>query len=294
MAMNARSSSLSKASGVPGSLRSFLGVAVAVLALLLLAPAVCSGQLIYGRVLVQGDTTAIPGADLVLTDSAGLPVARVQTDDAGSFRLSAPGPGRFQLSASRIGLAPISAEVSVRAKEAVEVELRMAEEAIPLDPFVVVGRREIREGTLDEFYDRMARMRQRGTGQFLTKEQIENRSSMSLPLLLQTMPGVWLSFSGQSVELLSSGTSGEVFCTPEYFLDGRPMLGGYREIQVIDLEGVEVYRGYSEALHGYFPDECGTIFLWRKPDWGNPFAWNRLLLGGGLVALALALTTLVF
>lgn len=287
MAMNARHSSLSKARGAPGSLRSLPGVAVAVLALLLFAPAVCSGQSIYGRVLVQDDTTAISGADLVLTDSAGLPVARVQTDESGSFRLPAPGPGRFRLSASRIGLSPISAEVLVREKEAVEVELRMAEEAIPLDPIVVVGRREIRAGTLDEFYDRMARMKQRGVGHFLTKEQIENRAFMSLSLLLQTIPGVWSSG-------LISSTSEGTFCTPEYYLDGRPMLGGYREIQLIDLEGVEVYRGYSEAVPGYFPDGCGTIFLWRKPDWGNPFAWDRLFLGAGLAAVALAIASLVF
>ncbi len=262
--------------------------------LFLLTPGTTSGQSIYGRVLLQGDTTGISGADLVLTDSAGLPVARVQSDDSGSFRLPAPGPGRFQLSASRIGLSPISAQVRVQEREAVEVELRMAEEAIPLDPIVVVGRREIRAGTLDEFYDRMARNKQAGKGRFLTKEQIENRISMSLPLLLQTIPGVWLGSTNGPVRLLNPSTFGGSFCVPEYVLDGIPMLGGYREIQVMDLEGVEVYRGYSEAVHGYFPDGCGTIFLWRKADWGNPFAWNRLFLGAGLVALAMALTTLLF
>jgi hypothetical protein len=169
----------------------------------------------------------------------------------------------------------------------------MAEEAIPLEPIVVVARREIRQGTLDEFYDRMARMKQKGVGQFLTLEQIEARISLRLPYLLQTIPGVWYwGGGGLSVSLLNSRALGGVFCSPEYYLDGRPMLGGLREIATIDLEGVEVYRGYSEALHGYFPDACGTIFLWRKKDWGNPFSGGRVLLALALVSVCLGLAAL--
>lgn len=258
----------------------------------LLGPRVCAGQSIHGRVLARGDTAGVPGADLALTDSAGTVVARVQADSAGGFRLPVPGPGEFQVDASRIGFSPIRALVMVGEREVVEVELRMSEEAIVLDPIVVVARRRIREGTLDEFYDRMARMKQSGRGRFLTKEQIEARVSMSLPLLLQTLPGVWLAPGGRSVRLLSSSAMDGVFCAPEYILDGRPMLGGYRDIQVMDLEGVEVYRGYSEAVAGYFPNRCGQVFLWRRPDWGNPFAWGRLFLAGGLMALALTLASL--
>ena len=112
-------------------------------------------------------------------------------------------------------------------------------------------------------------------------------------MLLQTLPGVWLTSSGRSVELLNRSASGGTFCNPEYILDGQPMLGGYRTIQVLDLEGVEVYRGYSEAVHGYFPNSCGMIFLWRKPDWGNPFSWRRVFLAGGLMAIAWAVSVIL-
>jgi hypothetical protein len=219
-------------------------------------------------------------------------VARVQADDAGAFRLPAPGPGSFLIHASRIGFSSIEVEVRIEEREVVEVELRMAEEAIPLEPIVVVARREIRQGTLDEFYDRMARMRQNGVGQFLTREQIESRESLRLPYLLQTIPGVWYWGTGLSVQLLNPGTGGGTFCAPEFYLDGRPMLGGLREIHAIDLEGVEVYRGYSEALHGEFPNECGTIFLWRRTDWGNPFSWGRVFMAAGLVAVGLTVIAL--
>lgn len=268
----------------------------ALLAILLLpfGPGRAACQSVHGHVLVEGDTVAVSGADLVLTDSAGSVVARVQATDAGEFRLPAPGPGRYRIQASRLGYATVSADVRLGDREVLEIELRMATEAIPLEPLVVVARRQIQQGTLDEFYDRMARMKQAGKGQFLTKEQLERRTSMPLPLLLQTLPGVWMEGSGGAVSLLNPSPSGGTFCTPEFYLDGIPMLGGYREIHVLDLEGVEVYRGYSEAIHGYFPSACGMIFLWRKPDWGNPFSLGRLFLVIGLAAAAFGVGALLF
>lgn len=239
---------------------------------------------------MAGDTVPVAGAELSLLDAGGVPVARVHADDRGAFRLPAPGPGSFHVQASRIGFATISAEVALGAEESTEVELRMAEEAVPLEPIVVVGRRRIRPGTLEEFYDRMARMQQVGKGQFLTREQIADRESMPLPFLLQTLPGVWTDTPSGGVKLVSSG-SGGMFCTPEFVLDGQPMLGGYRELQTMDLEGVEVYRGYSEAVEGH-PNRCGTVFLWRRADWGNPMSFGGAVLAAGLGALSLLIFTL--
>lgn len=256
-------------------------------------PSPAKSQSIFGRVLSQGGDAPVPAADLILIDSTGAIVSQVQADSLGDFRLPAPGPGRYLIRASRLGFSRTDATVQLREQEILEVELKMGEEAIPLDPIVVVARKRIREGTLDEFYDRMARMKQAGRGQFLTKEQIEARISLSLPMLLQTIPGVWLQSGGQSVQLINPMASVEgQFCNPEFLLDGRPMLGGYREIQVMDLEGVEVYKGYSEAVSGHFPHRCGQIFLWRKPDWGNPFSWGRLVVASGLVLGIWALISL--
>lgn len=257
--------------------------AAALAAVLLLGTGPAAGQSVYGRVLVLGDTIGVSGADLTLADSTGTLLARVQADSAGRFRIPAPGPGRFILGASRIGFAGVSSAITIGEREVVEAELRMAEEAIPLEPLLVVARREIDEQSLEMFYDRMARNRQRGVGHFLTLDQIENRTQLSLAILLQTLPGVW--YRGGSVQMVNPSPSGGRFCTPEFFLDGMPMLGGFREIVVMDMEGVEVYRGYSEAQEGIFPSPCGQIFLWRKRDWGNPFSWRRVFLAAGLLAV---------
>jgi len=158
----------------------------------------------------------------------------------------------------------------------------------------VVGRREIRPGTLEQFYDRMARNRQAGKGQFLTLDQIQNRTQMSLALLLQTIPGVRSAgFRAESVQLLNP-SGGSTFCTPELFLDGRPMLGGFREISLLDVEGVEVYRGYEESVEGEFPNPCGQIFIWRKTEWGHPFAWSRLFVVAGIGAMGILISIFVF
>jgi hypothetical protein len=244
------------------------------------------GQSITGRVLVAGDTTGVAGVDLLLTDSAGLAVARVQSDGSGAFRLAAPSAGSYEIVASRIGLATRRVVVEVGEREVLEVELRMAEEAIPLEPIVVVARRQIQEGTLDEFYDRMARMKQAGRGWFMTREEIEGSGAADLPFLLYRAPGVFLQpvgHSGYAIQMRRPGA----FCTPAYFVDGLPA-GGFTPVMG-DLEGIEVYRGRFESVEGYWPNDCGMVFLWRRKDWGNPFSWSKLAIAGGFAALGIAL-----
>jgi hypothetical protein len=259
-----------------------------------LGPLPVLGQSVHGRILLLGDTTGIEGVGLSLIDAADSTVARVTSDDRGRFRLPAPAGGTFRVQASRIGYADVDAEVVVREAEAVEVELRMAPEAIPLDPILVVGRREVRKGTIEEFYDRMARMKQAGKGQFMTREQIEARKSLRLGRILHTIPGVWVDGPDSAPRLLNTSPRERgSFCSPVFFLDGQPMLGGYRDFVPDDIEGIEVYRGYGEAVPGEFPDDCGQVFLWRRPDWGNPIRWRRAFAAVGLGAVVWFLASLV-
>ena len=272
-----------------------LPLALLPVALLLLAipPPALHAQSIFGRVIVAGDTTGVSGAELVLTDSTGVPVARVQSTETGHFRLPAPGAGQFIVRISRIGFAELEVVATFREEETVEVEIRMAEEAIPLEPILVMARREIRPGTLEQFYDRMARNKQRGKGHFLTREEIEKRSSLRLGLIIQTLPGVLTRGRNHTPVLVNPSARGGVLCSPEFFLDGRPMLNGYRDFEPTDLEGIEVYRGYSEAVDGEFPNSCGQIFIWRRSDWGNPITWRRTFIALGLGAILWAITGLI-
>jgi hypothetical protein len=276
-------------------------------------------QLIRGQVLLEGREEGVEGVDVALVDATGRARAATVSDSAGTFNLTVPEPGPWVIMASRLGLATVRAEIDVDEKELVEVELVTAEAAIPLEPLVVVARRRIARGSLDEYYDRMERMRARGEGFFFTRTDLERRDRTPLPILLQTAPGVIASPSGGAgYRLRMTGVRG--MCTPDVYLDGLPMQGGegpasaaveegasslypvrtasegaaqprYATIPILDLEGVEIYRGRSAPPEGYWPSDCGIILLWRKRDWGEPFSWGTLLLVGGLGALSLVAIT---
>lgn len=275
------------------------------------APSV-RAQLIRGRILEQGNDRGVDGAEISLIDVTGATVMLAVSDSTGGFALSVPTPGLWRIAATRIGLTAVEAEVNVGEKELVEVELTMAPEAIPLEPIVVVGRRRIQQGTLDEFYDRMERMKRRGVGFFFTAEDIKRLERTDLPLMLQHAPGVFASSSGGGAGYLIQMAGRGGLCYPDIYLDGLPLSGArgsatgvaegpssgglypfgnggggaagprYNSIPVMDLEGVEIYRGRWEQPDGYWSSDCGIIFLWRKKGWGNPFSMQTLLLVGGV------------
>lgn len=253
--------------------------------LLLGAMGPVGGQSIRGRVLVAGDTVGVDGVSVTLLDTAGQPLFQVQSDPDGWFRIPLEAPGTYGMSLARLGFRSFQAEVAVGEREMVEVELRMAEEAIPLDPLVVTARREIRLGTLDEFYDRMERNKRRGMGQFLTREEVDNTPVATTAHLLATVPGVYMVPAGNTGWVIRMRERGD-YCTPSYYLDGLETSWD-RLPPMEDIEGVELYRTRFEQVDGYWPSTCGIVFMWRRPDWGNPFAWNRLIMAGAFVSAGL-------
>ena len=253
--------------------------------LLLYAVGPLEAQSLLGRVLVAGDTVGVDGVSVTLLDQEGQPLLQVQSDPAGWFRIPLEAPGRYALSLSRLGYRSFEAEFVVGNREMVEVELRMAEEAIPLEPLVVTARREIRLGTLDEFYDRMERNKRRGMGRFITREDVDNTPVATTAHLLATIPGVYMVPAGNTGWVVRMRERGE-YCTPDYYLDG--LLTSWDRLPPMeDIEGVELYRTRFELVDGYWPSTCGVVFLWRRPDWGNPFSWSRLIMAGGFVSAAL-------
>jgi hypothetical protein len=250
------------------------------------------GQTIRGRVLLAGDTVGVDGVTIELAPVGQATLVQTQSDEGGFFQLPAPQSGRYNLALSRIGFSPFVGAVAIGENEMVEVEIRMAEQAIPLDPLVITARRTIQPHTLDEYYDRMERNKRRGVGNFLTREEVENAPTASTPLLLATTPTLYLEPTGNTgygIRMRSAGS----YCTPEFYLDG--LLTSWERLPPMEeIEGVEIYRTSShfEVVEGYYPSDCGAVFLWRRADWGNPFKWGKLVLAGGFVALAAVLVSI--
>lgn len=263
--------------------RASYGAFLLFFSLILASTPTLGGQTIRGRVLAAGDTVGVGGVTLTLMDEDRSPLLRVQSDEAGFFRIPAPTAGRFRLSLERLGFSPFEAEVVVGEKELVEVEIRVAPAAILLDPLVVTARRRIRMGTLDEFYDRMERNRRRGVGFFITREEVENTPTANTSFLLGTVPNVFLRPAGNASWTVQMREGGG-YCTPDYYLDGLPTSWD-RLPPLEDIEGVEIYRTRFEQVEGYWPSRCGAVFMWRRTDWGNPFSWSRLFIAGGFAVL---------
>lgn len=103
-------------------------------------------QSIHGRVLVVNDTVGIEGARVSVVDSAGTTLTAVVSDSTGGFNAFLDDPGGYRMVATRLGYRTSEAMILIQEEEIVDLEARMAEQAIPLAPILVVARRRIRGG----------------------------------------------------------------------------------------------------------------------------------------------------
>lgn len=115
---------------------------LAAAALLLLGAALpLRAQVVEGRLADARSGEAVPGALVVLLDSAGATVARALADPAGRYRLRAPRAGRFRLRADRLGYvsgAPV--EVTVGVDGAARRDLRVGAAPVGLEALEVRAR----------------------------------------------------------------------------------------------------------------------------------------------------------
>ena len=118
-------------------------VGVRLAALLLCAALPASAQTVRGLLTDSVSRSPLPGAFLTLVDAAGVERARVMTNQAGEFVVTAPGAGNYQLRSKRIGFRPlVSAPVTLGAGETISYNVAIDPIAIPLQAVVVAGERQ--------------------------------------------------------------------------------------------------------------------------------------------------------
>lgn len=278
-----------------------LATAAALAAALAAPPATAAAQAVTGRVLDGEDRgEGIGGAIVALVDSTGAVVRRVLADSAGGFWIWAERPGTYRLTASRIGYAELGVPGLELERGVVhELEIVLRAEAVELEPVDVVVRREVRRFTVDEFYDRMARMTARGRGHFITRSDIENSNAQIASHLLRDAPGVLTEWAGSALSMNISLISYGKVCAPAILLDGRPLPGGAtldEWITVDNIEGIEVYRGYFQPDTYRGTWGCGLIMVWTRPNHSGPrFTWTRTFFFLGLVGvIAYGIPALLF
>lgn len=267
---------------------------IAFLALALGASATAA-QSIVGRTVHDPTGQALEGVHITLLDDRGERHSETFTDATGTFGIPVPHPGSWRVRAELIGFAAVESEpVAVTEDERVRLEIRMAVEAVPLDPVIVTSRTSNQRPTIRDFYDRVEQGRHSGLGQYVTREDVERQSPWRPSDLLRSISGVRV-----VTRTRGPGSFNEVRmsrgCVPSIYVDGMQInrfgagtapLDEY--VTASAIEGVEIYRGAGRTVSRYHDDRgCGLILVWTRrhadATEARPLSLGRLAAGAGVV-----------
>lgn len=251
-----------------------------------------AAQELTGRVLDHASGEPLATVRVVLLDPDGRQYDETLTDSLGHFALAPPRAGSWLVAAELLGYASVrSPLVAVEAGEGIELEIRMSVEPIPVEPVVVTGRVWHSSPDLRDFYERVRRGRTTGFGSFVTRAEIDRSSPFAASDVVRMLPGVRVVRTGGgpgsgNLIRLSRG------CIPAIYVDGTH-INGFRPgesldnfVVPMDIEGIEVYRGSTPPVGGYFDDRgCGLVLVWTRRGTrdGRPFSWTRLIIGASLL-----------
>lgn len=250
------------------------------LVMLAFAAVAAEAQLIQGVVIDDLSRIAVAGAEVLLLTPRASERVQTTTSDVGAFLIRAPRSGIYRLRVTHPGYATYEADsVVVGSSEAVMLEIRLGQAAVPLEPMVVTARRN---AGMPGFDDR----REAGFGRFITREDIERRSAFHTSDLLRNVQGITLRRSGRAggmMVLMRGGGMGT--CEPAIWVDGvlvRQISGSTIDDFLTPgiIEAAEVYPSYAAAPTEYAVGMCGVILIWTRRgsgDDGSPWQWKKVL-----------------
>lgn len=253
-------------------------------------------QTLDGKVVEDSTHVPIAGASVTVLDTSGVALKGAVTDSAGAFQLAFDTAGVYRLRAEQPGYRTVTSDtVSVEKDEFVTVELRLARQAIPLEPLVVTARVDRR---ISAFYERV---RNNGWGRYLTRADIEHRIGQRPTELIRLMSGVRIISvtpcrncrPEDVIYLRGSGPGGSNVCSPTVFIDGMEVkqdaLSPINDVLLTDnLEGVEVYTDPGTEPPEFISTSstCGVVAFWTRPATGQ-MSWKKLLLAVGIAVVLL-------
>lgn len=255
------------------------------LLVMLLVPAGAYGQIVRGVVHTDGTAEPIAAATVSLLDSEGVVRDSAVTDSTGRFVVGAEREGAYTLRAAHLAYTTMARPIELSEGFEVRVQLRLAPNAIALEPLIITSRRAV---PLEQFG--FLRRSRSGMGRFITRQDIERRRPVHMSDLFQTIPRVRLQSSirnlGSRTVVMSAAGGGT--CEPTIFINGSPGMGA-SELDTIlpsDIEGIEVYTSAAFVPGEYQRhSSCGAILLWlRNAEGGRLFTWTRLFMGIGIFA----------
>lgn len=222
---------------------------------------------ILGRVLDTRTGAPIAGAAVRLPRAARTTVSNTR----GVFFFRDLPAGTDTLQVEVLGYATKTERLQIVGGRAQEVEVRLARQAIELAPLLVTVQPR-------RWFSDRAGLESRielGNGLILTRAELEQRAPTLLGDALVGLPGVTVRRSGGGltaeyvVQLRGAANLAAQACQPMVWVDGRRWSGGgsaFREIQGIELEAVEIYRGPAEVPGEFSGGDarCGVVVVWTR------------------------------
>ncbi len=204
----------------------------------------------------EGGKRPLAGARITLVGT----VHASTTDARGIFHFVDLDPGRYLIHAAAIGYGAMSSPLIVKEQETLDIEFVAQAEAVNLPELTV--EEQANHGPAD-----WIRRRGEGRGRYITRRQLEERRSATVPDALRLVAGLRIECRGSvicSVRMARAPRG----CSPAFFLDGIPTDPAVVWMTpVAEVEGIEVYSGPAET-----PPElesaqarCGVIALWTRP-----------------------------
>jgi hypothetical protein len=248
----------------------------AVALLLVLAGTWANAQSVVKGRVVRTDSSGIAGARVQVSDSARSNTYTATSDTAGHFRIRLAHPlqpGLFFVRAEMLGYRTLDAvPLRVADRDELTVRLTMAVDAIPLQPLHVTARGRYIRGPLDEFYDRVDRVRRFGGGIIIGYDEVQRRRGTSVQIMID--------------ERVPAARS----CPPSVFIDG--MLARTEDVRAVpmtDVEGIEIYRTQTLVPARYQGrTTCGAVLIWTQIGdraEGTRLTWRRVIMGLGILSL---------
>jgi hypothetical protein len=229
------------------------------------------------RAVARDAATGAPVAEAMVRVEAadGTLRAVAFADSSGVAVLRLREPGTYRVEARRAGYSEGAVQVEAGGGQT-QADIRLARRPITLDTVVAFGRMELERGR-----DGFERRRATSDGVFLDSAYLQQRSGRVAYVgdMLAGVPGVYTQRTPRGMTAVRSTRGWQCMVM---LLDGRPFAlqfpdGGRRELhQVIgprDIEGVEVYREWSEvppefqqyASRGRY--RCGVYLYWTRAAW---------------------------
>jgi hypothetical protein len=247
-------------------------------------PGIGSAQtLVTGR--VTGSGRPLANAEIRIDPRALQSV----TGDSGTYRVLFPDAGMVRVSVRAVGFYPATRRFVLAGNDTVVADFALAAVPQTLDPIKVEGHAALVRGKMQGFEER----RRAGFGRFFTREFLAERETSTLSNVLRLTNNLQLIrrpdqcgggfavATGRSgmfrweAWMACAGARLPTACYSPVFLDGAlfwgPGLPGVPppdmdQLKVLDLEGIEVYRGGSEVpLQYQIPgSDCGVVLLWTR------------------------------